>query len=144
MVRFFIKILSGELQLYHLIIPQQPICNNGLIQCNYNPNIWNTFDYWNEIFCKSKDPSRPWVQMNWTSQKKIWTIENCVKNYERSFHFAAYFRTIKVPSIVLGSNEKKCKLMHVEHSNAMGGFDKTSDLISQQGFVIVYCLSKTI
>ena len=26
----------------------------------------------------------------------------------------------------------------------MGGFDKTSDLISQQGFVIVYCLSKTI
>ena len=35
--------------------------------------------------------------------------------------------------------------MHVEHSNAMGGFDKTSDLISQQGFVvIVYCLYKTI
>ena len=62
------KILSWELQLYQLIIPQQPICNNGLIQCNYNPNIWNTFDYWNEIFCKSKDPSRPWDQMNWTSQ----------------------------------------------------------------------------
>ena len=50
--RFFIKILSWELQLYQLII-SQPICNNGLTQCNYNPNIWNTFDYWNEIVYKS-------------------------------------------------------------------------------------------
>ena len=57
--------------------------------------------------------------MNWTIQK-IFTIEHCVKNYERSFHFAAYFRTIKAESKVLGSIDEKSSVMQEQREEGFG------------------------